>query len=323
MIRLPASKSVQPVGAGLQPGSLSATHALRQSANRSSTPPLLPYPGESRRILGEFETPAVKVEEMVFAPGLCVARHSHDTSNLIYVIAGEHWSGFSRGGDTCAPRTVRYLPAGEPHENYFPVGCRCLHIELRQPILELAAEHGQMIYAPGELAWPPAVALGARLHREFRQKDDLSRLDIEAVILQLLLADGQDRTPRRNLVPAWLVRIREMLREQEHPRLTLAELSRCVGRHPVQISRQFHHHFGCTISEYMRRVRVARAQSLLSCRDLKVAEIALACGFADQSHFTTAFRRLTGMPPHRYRLQISRRPSVRDASPNSSSQTPC
>ena len=140
-------------------------------------------------------------------------------------------------------------------------------------------------------------------------------------MLELLLADGQDSTPHRGVVPAWLLRIREMLPEQEHARLTLAELSHRVGRHPVQISRQFHHHFGCTISEYMRRVRIARAQSLLSCRDLKVAEIALACGFSDQSHFTTAFRRLTGMPPHRYRLQISGKLSARDSSLNSSSKT--
>lgn len=68
-----------------------------------------------------------------------------------------------------------------------------------------------------------------------------------------------------------------MVREQEHPRVTLAELSRCVGRHPVQITRQWH---------------------------LEVAEIALMCGFSDQSHFTNAFRRVTGMPPRQYRLHV-------------------
>jgi AraC family transcriptional regulator len=98
-----------------------------------------------------------------------------------------------------------------------------------------------------------------------------------------------------------------MLREQERPRPTLAELSRSVGRHPVQISRQFHHHFGCTISDFMRRVRIAQAQSMLARRDLDIAEIALACGFFDQSHFTTAFRKLTGMPPRRYRSELSRK----------------
>ncbi len=304
MIGPRGSKSIQPSASGL---------GAQQS---------LLYPGESRRVLGKLETPVVKVEEMVYAAGLCVARHSHDTANFIYIIAGAHWSGYSRGGDICAPRTVRYLPAGEPHENYFPVGCRCLHAELRQPILELAAGYGRTIDIPGELPRPSAARLGARLHREFRKRDDVSRVDIEALILQLLLTDGQDSTPRRGFVPSWLLRIREMLREQEHARVSLAELSRCVGRHPVQISRQFHHHFGSTISEYMRRVRIARAQSLLSRHDLEVAEIALACGFSDQSHFTTAFRRLTGIPPHRYRLQISGKRSIRDPLLNSSSKTP-
>jgi AraC family transcriptional regulator len=278
-----------------------------QPRSSASGAEALPYPTGSRRVLGQIETPALKVEERVYAAGLSVPRHSHDTSNFIYVIAGSHWVGHSRC-DTCAPRTVRFLPAGEPHEIYFPVGCRCLHIELRQPILELAAQDGRTICAPGELAQSSAAALGARLHREFRQRDDVAPLDIEATVLQLLLMGRQNSTARRSLPPSWLLRIREMLRDQENPRLTLAELSHCVGRHPVQISRQFHHHFGCTMSDYMRRVRIAQAQSLVAHRDLEIAEIALACGFFDQSHFTTAFRKLTGMPPRRYRSRIFGKP---------------
>jgi AraC family transcriptional regulator len=277
---------------------------MQPSRSPSGAKPLPSYPGEAERVLSKLEMPAVKVEAELYPAGLCIPRHSHDTASFIYTIAGTHWSGFSRGGETCAAGTVRFLPAGEPHENYFPVGCRSLEIQLRRPILELAAEHGPTIRTPGELAQPSAAGLAARVYSEFRQRDDLSLVDIEAATLQLLLIGGEDSTPRHSFAPPWLRRIREMLREQE-PRPTLAELSRCVGRHPVQISRQFHRHFGCTIGEYMRRVRIAQAQSLLSCRDLEVAEIALACGFSDQSHFTTAFRRLTGIPPHRYRLQIS------------------
>jgi len=105
----------------------------------------------------------------------------------------------------------------------------------------------------------------------------------------------------RGVIPCWQLRIRWMLRDEEHSRLSLTKLSGCVGRHPVQISRQFHHYFGCTVSEYVRRVRIGRAQSLLCCREMEMAEIALACGFADQSHFTTAFREVTGVTPGRYR----------------------
>lgn len=228
----------------------------------------------------------MRIAEMVYAAGLCVERHSHETDNLIYIVAGTHWSSYSRGGEACHPRTVRFLPAGEPHENYFPVASRCLVIDLGMPRATLM---------PGRVAKPSAPALGARLYREFRQGDDLSPIGLESTVLEILLTDRHDE--RRGAIPAWLLRVREMLRDE---RPTLGELSRAVGRHPVQISRQFHHYFGCTISDYVRRVRIGRAQSLLSRGDRSAAETALACGFCDQSHFTTAFSRLVGMSPRQW-----------------------
>jgi len=79
-----------------------------------------------------METTAVRIEEMVYSPGLCIARHSNDSANLIFIIACVQWSGYRRGGDTRLPHTVRFLPGAQ--ENYFPVESRCLQIELRQSI---------------------------------------------------------------------------------------------------------------------------------------------------------------------------------------------
>jgi AraC family transcriptional regulator len=42
-----------------------------------------------------------------------------------------------------------------------------------------------------------------------------------------------------------------------------------------------------------------------------MAEISLAAGFADQSHFTRAFRKATGMTPGWFRLQVSGKPEAR------------
>ena len=106
---------------------------------------------------------------------------------------------------------------------------------------------------------------------------------------------------RERALPPWLSGVREMLQVHGMGRLTLKDLARCAGRHPVQISREFHRYFGCTIGAYVRQVRIAHAQRLLSLDGMSVAEIALACGFSDQSHFTTQFRRLTGLPPKKFR----------------------
>jgi AraC family transcriptional regulator len=274
---------------------------MQRAAVAAGIAPAL-QPGERPRLLAELETLAGSLAEMAYARGWCEGRHSHRKASLIYIVVGDHWATHSLGGDTCRARTVRYLPAGEPHETYFPLGSTCLQIELPPSILRLAAEQGPALKLPGEVRDPRAAGLGARLHREMFTRDDLSHLAVEALTLQLLLCAERGEPSPRRATPPWVLKVGEMLREELHRRFALQEIARAVGRHPVQVSRQFHHHFGCTMSEYVRRARVARAQWLLRYRDYEISEVALACGFADQSHFTTSFRRLAGMPPHRYRL---------------------
>jgi AraC family transcriptional regulator len=271
------------------------------------------YASGLRRIASEFETAAVRIEDVIYSPGLCIPRHSHESANLIFIVAGVHWSGHSRGGEMCLCRTVRFLPAGETHENYFPVESRCLHIELRQSMLDLASEHGTTISVPGQIKRACSTALGEQIHREFRHQDSEALVEIEAAILSLLLAD-ETEDASSGPVPRWLFKIREILHDEPHARRSLTDLSRQVGRHPVQVSRQFHQYFGCTIGEYTRRIRIAQAQSLLSRLDLDVSDIALASGFCDQSHFTNMFRRITGMSPGRYRMLISGKPIKEEGS---------
>jgi AraC family transcriptional regulator len=266
----------------------------------------LPYTGTSRRVLGVIETGSLRVDEVEYAAGLCLPRHSHERASFSCTLEGAHWSGHSRGADLCPPGTVRFLPVGEPHENYFPSASRCLQVEVKPSLLGLAAEERMSMGRPGEIRTASASLFAARLEREFRKKDDLSPLAIELHVLELLLDSAHRNTPARGGTPPWLLCVRDLLNEHEATRLSLADLSRCAGRHPVQVSRQFHRHFRCTISEYVRRVRIGRAQRLLVASDLALADIALVSGFSDQSHFTTVFRRLTGVSPGRYRAEAAR-----------------
>jgi AraC family transcriptional regulator len=50
------------------------------------------------------------------------------------------------------------------------------------------------------------------------------------------------------------------------------------------------------------RLRSEQAQRLLKETDLPLAQIALECGFANQSHLTLVFKRLFGVTPRAYRL---------------------
>jgi len=255
-----------------------------------------------QHVLAELATPAGSLAEMAYAPGSCEGRHYHPKASFIYVLRGDHWATHSRGGDTARAGTVRYLPAGEPHEVYFPLGSTCLQLELETSLIDLAAEHGRPLDCPGEIHDALAAPLGERLHHELFTSDDLSQVDVEGAALQLLLAREPPGRVRRRDAPPWVLRIAEQLRDELTTRFALRAIARQAGRHPVQVSRRFRQHFGCTLSEYARHARVAHAQELLRYSSLEISDIALACGFADQSHFTTAFRRMTGVPPRRYRL---------------------
>jgi AraC family transcriptional regulator len=101
--------------------------------------------------------------------------------------------------------------------------------------------------------------------------------------------------------PQWLKRAREIVETRFLEPLSLAEIATAVGVHLVHLSREFHRYNRCTVGELIRRRRVEHACDLLAHSDLSLAEIALACGFSDQSHFSMMFKRHTGITPSKFR----------------------
>jgi AraC family transcriptional regulator len=69
----------------------------------------------------------------------------------------------------------------------------------------------------------------------------------------------------------------------------------------VTLARGFRKAYGRSVGAYLRWLRVARAARELAETDAPLAEIALAAGFADQSHFSNVFRRETGLSPSAFR----------------------
>lgn len=67
--------------------------------------------------------------------------------------------------------------------------------------------------------------------------------------------------------------------------------SHCAaGVHPVHLCREFRRHYRVTIGDFLRSLRIDRARTLLINTRDPICDIALACGFADQSHFSTTFK---------------------------------
>jgi AraC family transcriptional regulator len=85
--------------------------------------------------------------------------------------------------------------------------------------------------------------------------------------------------------------------------LSVEGLASHLGISTSYFARSFRSSFGLTPHAYVMRRRLLRAQELLASTDLPLIDIALATGFADQSHFCRRFHQMTGMPPRTFRLQ--------------------
>ena len=87
--------------------------------------------------------------------------------------------------------------------------------------------------------------------------------------------------------------------------ISLDDLAKVAGVSRFHFHRQFRKSVGVTPREYVLRARIERAKGLLTESDLTVGEVSGAVGFADQSHFSNMFRRLTAMTPRGFRNSMS------------------
>lgn len=109
-------------------------------------------------------------------------------------------------------------------------------------------------------------------------------------------------TPREeDLEFAGLRRIVEQIRANPDGELKPAALAASAGLSPAQLERRMRKVFQLTTSQFIRQSRISHAVHLLVTTQRPVAEIALDCGYGDQTSFTRQFRVTVGLPPAAYR----------------------
>jgi len=83
--------------------------------------------------------------------------------------------------------------------------------------------------------------------------------------------------------------------------MTVAKLVRWAGVSQSSLERQTRRHLRMTPGELLQRIRIQHARHLLRSSDLKIGEIALACGYESFSAFSRAFRKIYGQAPGHFR----------------------
>jgi AraC-like DNA-binding protein len=172
-----------------------------------------------------------------------------------------------------------------------------------------AARIGGLDYPHGAGIDDPVVHhLGMALMPAFERPDEANRLFVDhvtfAACAHVAKTYGGLRSRERargGLSFGQERRVRELLAAHLNGDLFVGDLARECGLSTSHFARAFRRTFGLPPHRWLLGLRVRRAKEAMLRGDGSLAEIALGCGFADQSHFTRVFTAIAGASPGAWR----------------------
>jgi len=130
---------------------------------------------------------------------------------------------------------------------------------------------------------------------------------LRAVIVELVrIVSGKAlecdiQTPTENRVQKFLNRLPYACAQP----WTLQQMAETCEVKRTQFTKLVRKITGCSPFEYLARLRIERAKTLLRESDLKIIDIAFECGFSSSQYFSNTFRRATGLTPTEFREQCT------------------
>ncbi|WP_297512742.1 AraC family transcriptional regulator [uncultured Caulobacter sp.] len=235
-----------------------------------------------------------------YAPG-AMAAHSHETPSLTLVLNGRYEETIRGRADWHRPGALLFYPPGEPHAQRFaPTGALKLSLSPKPAMLDYLSDRLPLAEAPVAVS-SEFARLGRRMTREIRVADAFSPTAIEGLSWELIALfarhAGRDETGESAIV----AKAREaMVAHLDRP-LSVARLAALCDVHPARLARAFRRETGLGPGEHQRALRLRQAHRLIGETDTPLSEVALSCGFCDQSHLSRAFKAAYGCAPMAFR----------------------
>jgi AraC family transcriptional regulator len=249
------------------------------------------------------EVASFRVSDVSYPSGLALGPHRHRRDFLSIVLDGTIDEASAEGRLALTPATAVAIPSGLAHADTFHGGgARAIGVEV-----DGGARHShvlQPLFSRFRVVRAASLTdLAHRLAGELGRSDPAAPLAAEGLVLELLaVASRRSNDPATPTPPPdWLASVDELLRQGFRAPLRVADLARAVCVHPAHLSRVFRAHNGVSLAAHVRRLRLDWAADQLTRSDSALVTIAAEAGFANQSHFTNAFKRYAGLTPARYR----------------------
>lgn len=251
-----------------------------------------------------FQTLGFNLTESLYQPKLRMPRHTHESASFSLVLQGAYTEIYEQKSRYCQPSTIIIHPPQESHSvDFADSKSRILNIKIDHQRYQQICEHSKVLNYPRSLLNRETIYLINRLYREFSRKDEVSSLAIEGLILEILAEVSRKQNYGKkssDKFPLWIKEVNDFLQSNFAKSFTLEEIAKIADVHSVHLARVFREKYGCTIGEYVRKLRIEFACRQIK-KDMPMSEIALSAGFADQSHFTRIFKSQIGITPTEYK----------------------
>ena len=224
--------------------------------------------------------------------------HSHKNAHITLFLKGGTTEKRKNYSETLGPGSLLFYHSDELHSNQdtlFP--SRNINIEIGENLLQkLDLSEAMIEKSIQNTEFTKFLIL--KIFKETMTADVFSGDNITMLFSQL--ASGRDHLERFDKSPLWVKVLKELLNDCWNENPDLNGLASILKLNPITISKHFPKYFGCTLGEYMRRIKINRSISLMQSSQRSLTQIGLECGFADQSHFTRTFKNQTGFLPKQF-----------------------
>ena len=233
--------------------------------------------------------------------------HFHENAYFTFILEGCVLEGNKKETYHCSAGSLLFHNWQEAHYNSKPPGfTRGFHIELESNWfnsldLDLSRVQGSL-----NVVNPQLQVLLYKIFRESKVEDTTRSIAIQSLLIEAVSRLGGYEKDAYRTLPSWVIQLRNVLHDTPSENWTLSALAQTVGIHPVHLSRSFAQYFNCTLSHYIRSIKIQRALALLSQKNRSLTDIAYECGFADQSHFIRCFKEVYQSKPSAYRTILAR-----------------
>jgi AraC family transcriptional regulator len=263
----------------------------------------------------QFSNARIDCRQAHYQAGALRPRHYHDSAWVVFTLSGSFGLTMRSAENLLTPRSLAYVPAGEPHSNVFGSQGAGVFVTAIDPawigdrMETVSAEAEKPRIAPAGLL----TGLALKIYREFRSPDALSDLIMEGAFLELLGGWLRHDFHKDRGAALWLRRVKGLLHDSFRGPVSLNQVAQAAGVHPSHAAREFRRAYGMTIGEYVRKLRVEFVAERLvqPHKDTpSLTDLALDAGFSSHAHMAAVFNRVVGMPPSHYRKAHGFHPSV-------------